>query len=215
MKTLLAALLLVAQDKYPVEDHAWLRYKPGTWVENKVVVEASGRVVETLQKQKLKRSEGDDFTIQVTETLNGKVLSTRENQSSLGVVTGKDTLSIGGKEYPCTISVAKGRRAEGETEWRSWMPKGNKYPLKVVIKQPNFESELLAVAVDEKLTIDGRDYLCAKLEGKVQQGASEGTMTLWVSQEIPGSAGRMDLVLSTPGGEVKINSTAVEVHEEK
>jgi len=215
MNALLAALLLLAQDKYPVEDHAWLRYKVGTWVENKVVVEANGQVVETLQKQKLKRSAGDDFTIEVTETLNGRVLSSRENQSSLGVVTGKETLTIAGKEYACTISVAKGRRAEGETEWRSWMPKGNKYPLKIAIKQPNFESELLAVAVDEKVNVDGREFLCAKLEGKVQQGASEGTMTLWACQEIPGSAGRMELLLNTPGGEVKINSRAAEIHEEK
>jgi len=188
MNALLAVLILLTQDKYPVEDHAWLRYKVGTWVENKVVVEANGQVVETLQKQKLKRSAGDDYTIEVTETLNGKLLSSRENQSSLGVVTGKETLTIAGKEYACTISVAKGRRAEGETEWRSWMPKGNKYPLKIAIKQPNFESELLAVAVDEKVNVDGREFLCAKLEGKVQQGASEGTMTIWASQEIPGSA---------------------------
>jgi hypothetical protein len=218
MAALLLTLLLAAQpapEKFPVEDHCWLRFKPETWVTNKIVVEVNGKVVETVQKQRLKERSDEDYVIEVTESLNGRLLATHMNWSSNGVITGKETLTVDGKEYPCQVSIAKGRREEGETESRYWMPKGNKYPLKVEFKQPNFEGVLKAVAVDEKVKIGEREYLCSKMEGKVKQGPSEGTMTVWVNQEIPGAQARLELVLQTPSGELKLRATPQELHEEK
>lgn len=218
MPALLLTLLLAAQsvqEKFPVDDHCWLRFKPETWVTNKIVVEANGKVIETLQKQRLKERSGDDYVIDVTESLNGQILATHTNRTSNGVINGKETLTVDGKEYPCQVTTAKGRRDEGETEYRSWMPQGNRYPLKVEFKQPNFDGVLTAVAVDEKVKIGEREYLCAKLEGKVKQGPSEGTMTVWLNQEIPGAQARLELTLKTPGGELKLRATPQEIHEEK
>lgn len=95
------------------------------------------------------------------------------------------------------------------------MPKSLPYPLKVVFKQPGFEGELTAVALDEKVKVGEREYLCAKLQGKVKSGASDGTMTLWASQEIPGAQARMEIVLKDANAETKITMAPIEIHEEK
>ena len=217
--TLIFALFCVTQtppDNFPAEDHAWRRFKAGTWISNALHIERAGNIVETVQKQTLKEKAADDYAIEVTESVHhGDDLPTRINRTSNGVFVGKETLTVDGKEVPCRISLSQGKRAEGETEYRYWMPEGNKVPLKVVFKQPGMEGELVAVALDEKVKVGEREYSCAKLKGKIKRGALEGTMTLWTTQEIPGAQARMELILKDPNAETKITMTPIEVHEEK
>jgi hypothetical protein len=218
LSTTVLLLLLMApprQDKFPVEDDAWLRFKPGTWIENKVTVEVGDSVIVSTQKQLLREKSGDDYLIVESGTSNDKELPSVRTRQSVGTITGKETVVVDGKEYPCRISVAKGLRDDGEAEVRYWMPKGNKYPLKVTFKQKNMEGELTAVVVDEKMRVGDRDYECARLEGKVKYGLSEGTMTVWLNQEIPGAQARAEMSLSGTTGSVKITAVPKDLHIEK
>jgi hypothetical protein len=85
----------------------------------------------------------------------------------------------------------------------------------VTFKQKNMEGDLAAVVVDEKVRVGDRDYECARLEGKVKYGLSEGTMTVWLNQEIPGGQVRAEMSLSGSAGFVKITATPKDLHIEK
>lgn len=215
----LAALLLALQEtpeKFPAQDHAWLRFKPGTFIKNHVKVERAGNLVETTQKQLLKEKGADDYLIEVTESLvQGTDLPSRSNRTTNGVFVGKETLTIGGKEYPCRISLSKGAREGGEMEYRYWIPEGNKAALKVVFKQPGMEGELIAIDLNQKVTIEKREYSCAKLQGTIKRGTLNGTMTLLTTQEIPGAQAYLEMSLQDPNAVTKITVTPVEIHEEK
>jgi hypothetical protein len=214
----LLALLLAqasAQEKFPSEDDAWLRFKPGTWIENKVTVEVGDTTIVSTQKQTLKEKDGADYLVEETGTANGKDLPSVRSRKSAGTITGTETVVVDGKDYPCKISAARGTRDDGEVEVRYWMPKGNKYPLKVAFKQKNMEGELTAVVVDEKMRVGDRDYECARLEGKVKFGLSEGTMTVWLNQEIPGGQARAEMSLAGTTGFVKITAAPKDLHIEK
>ncbi|HZE99238.1 MAG TPA: hypothetical protein VE981_19695 [Planctomycetota bacterium] len=215
--SLLIALFLScpAQEKYPAADHAWLCFKTGTSITNRIAVESGGNNFETLQKMTLKEKNGDDYVIEETGTANGQELPARLNKTGTGTVTGQENITVDGKEYSCQVSLAKGQRVDGETETRYWMPQGNKYPLKVRFKQTTMTGEVTAVALDEKVKVGDTEYLCAKLQGKVKLQDSEGTMTVWVSQMIPGAQAGMELVVNAPKGEVKIKVTPTEIHLEK
>jgi len=203
------------QEKFPAEDDAWLRFKPGTWIENKITVEVDGEAVESTQKQTLKEKVGGEYLIEETGRSSGKELPAVQSRRTGGTITGKETIVVDGQDYSCRISVAKGQREDGEVEVRYWMPKGNKYPLKVAFKQKNMEGELTAVAVGEKMRVGDRDYECARLEGKVKFGLSEGTMTVWLNQEIPGAQARAEMSLRGSTGLVKITAVPKELHLEK
>ena len=218
MRTIAAAMLLAmaqAQEKFPAEDDAWLRFKPGTWIENKVTLEVGDTTIVSTQKQTLKEKDGVDYLVEETGTANGKDLPTVRSRKSAGTLAGTETIVVEGKDYPCKIWVAKGLRDDGEVEVRYWMPKGNKYPLKVAFKQKNMEGELTAVVVDEKMRVGDRDYECARLEGKVKYGLSEGTMTVWLNQEIPGAQARAEMSLTGTTGTVKITAAPRDLHLEK
>ena len=212
---LLALALAQGQEKFPSDDDAWLRFKPGTWIENKVTVEVGDTTIVSTQKQLLQEKDGGDYLIVETGTALGKDLPSIRNRKSGGTITGKETIVVDGKDYPCKISLAKGLRDDGEVEVRYWMPKGNKYPLKVAFKQKNMEGELTAVVVDEKMRVGDRDYECARLEGKVKYGLSEGTMTVWLNQEIPGAQARAEMSLAGTTGFVKITAVPKDLHIEK
>jgi hypothetical protein len=217
MRSFIFALLalLSPQEKFPAEDEAWLRFKPGTWIENKVTIEVGDEVLVSTQKQTLKEKAGDDYLIEESGTSNGKELPIVRSRKSNGTIAGTETVVVDGKEYPCRISVAKGVREDGDVEVRYWMPKGNKYPLKVLFKQKNMEGELTAVVVDEKMKVGDREYECARLEGKVKYGLTEGTMTVWLNQEIPGAQARVEMSLRGTTGQVKITAAPKDVHIEK
>jgi|SRR5581483_8462164 len=212
---LLALALAQGQEKFPAEDDAWLRFKPGTWIENKVTVEVGDTTVVSTQKQTLKEKDGGEYLIEETGAADGKDLPSVRSRKSAGTIVGTESVVVDGKDYACRISVAKGLRDDGEVEVRYWMPKGNKYPLKVAFRQKNMEGELTAVVVDEKMRVGDRDYECARLEGKVKYGLSEGTMTAWLNQEIPGGQARAEMSISGTTGFVKITAAPKDLHIEK
>jgi hypothetical protein len=205
----------VPQDKFPEKDDAWLRFKPGTWIENKVTVDVGGEVVESTQKQTLKEKSGGEYVIEESGRAQGKDLATVKSRKSAGTFTGEETIVVAGQDYPCRISVATGRRDDGEVEVRYWMPRGHKYPLKVSFKQKNMEGELTAVAVDEKIKVGDQEFECARLEGTIKYGLSEGTMAVWLNQEIPGGQARAEMTLRGSTGLVKITAVPKEFHIEK
>jgi len=206
---------LAPQEKFPAEDDAWLRFKPGTWIENKITMEVGGETVVSVQKQTLKEKDGGDYLIQETGSSGGQDLPPHRSRQRVGTINGQETIVVEGQDYPCKISVAKGQREDGEVEVRYWMPKGNKYPLKVSFKQKNMEGEITAVVVDEKMKVGDREYECARLEGRVKYGLSEGTMTVWLNQEIPGGQARAEMTLSGTTGQVKITAAPKDLHVEK
>jgi len=211
----LTLALLFAQDRYPAEDHAWLRFKVGATVTNKVVVEVGGNVIESKQKLTLKEKTGLDYVVEEVTIQNGQEQPGSLTRSSTGTFTKEETLKIAGKEYPCRISTAKGKRDESDTTTDYWMPKGNKYPLKVVYKQADSEGEIVAVALDEKMRVGTKDYSCAKLSGNVKFGPSEGVLTVWLTQEIPGAQARMELTLKNASGDVKVTVTPIDFQDGK
>ena len=44
---------------------------------------------------------------------------------------------------------------------------------------------------------------------------ADGTLTVWLSQSIPGAQAKMELRLDTPQGEFVMSVDPVEIHEEK
>jgi hypothetical protein len=62
----------------------------------------------------------------------------------------------------------------------------------------NLETESLLVALEAELTIAGRKLKCAKYQGSVK-GGSTGTVTSWISSEIPGGVARTETELKTAG----------------
>lgn len=121
--TLIAVLLCAAQaapEQFPAENHAWRRFKPGTWISSGIHVERAGNVVESVQKQTLQEKTDHDYAIDITESVKrGPDLPPRLHRTSNGAFTGEETLTIGGKEVPCRISLSKGKRGDGETGRRN------------------------------------------------------------------------------------------------
>jgi len=210
-----AFVLLAFQEQYPPEHHAWLRFKPGTWIKNNVVVTIGDSSQQSSQKLTFKEKTDKDYAIEEIDSADGQSKPPVIKRTSLGTIIGKETLKFDRREYPCTISTAKTQGPEGETEMKYWVPAGNKYPMKVVFKQPGFEGEVVAVAIDEKLKVCGREYLCSKLRGKVKVGDADATLTAWLTQNIPGAQARLELKMNTPNGEFVMTVTPTEIHEEQ
>lgn len=217
MKTALAllALLPLLQEKFPVQDHAWLRYKQGSWIKNQVTVEAAGKVTEGLQQLTLKEVTGDDYTVEDTGTFGGQPSTPMVYQSGNAVKIGTEKLTIAGTEYGCTIWKSLGKKNGEPTDTRFWIPEGKKNPVKVTFKQPDAEGEMTARALDDKVTAMGRVFSCARLEGKIRWGEVDGTITTWLCQEVPTSQIRMDVVLGGEGRVSKMRVEVKEVHEAK
>jgi hypothetical protein len=212
---LIPLLVLLGQEPFPVEDHYWLRFKVGTWIEHHLVAGNAAMSGEFVQRQTLAEKSGEDYVLKQSGTAAGKDLPPHERRSSLGKVIGKEAVTVDGKEYLCAKWETKGRTGMMDWEIISWMPKGNKYPLRIVTKQANFQGDLSAVALDEKVKIGEREYACAKLHGKVRYHGLDGVMTVWVSQEVPGGRTHFEMTLNGPNGESKTRLTPLRVHVEQ
>ena len=209
---LLAVLLPPCQERK--EDNSWLRYKPGTWIKNTFRMEyPNGHVREDVQTLTLKETDGDDFVVEESWVAPGAPPT--ESRRSRGVAAGTEKLTIAGKELDCKITVVKGKNDKGPTESRFWTPAGSRNAVKVVFKQEGAEGELTATSIDDKVTALGKTLVCNKLQGKMKFGAAEGTVTVILCEDIPGSQVRADLVLKGPDGETKIRFEAKEMDEKK
>lgn len=98
---MIASLLLLPllQDKLPADDHAWLRFKTGTWVRNVLTVKDVGFSGQGVQTLTLKERGGDRYTIEEESTLSvgGPSLHRRidERTSTCVKLEGKITTARG------------------------------------------------------------------------------------------------------------------------
>jgi hypothetical protein len=212
---MIAALFLLPllQDKLPADDHAWLRFKTGTWVRNVLTVKDVGFSGQGVQTLTLKERDGDRYTIEEESTLS--VGGPSLHRTALPSRTGTGSVTVDGKPVACTIWTAKGERDRRPTETSYWIPDGRKGPIRMTFKQAGMEADVKAVSLKEPLRIDERTFTCVKLEGKITTARGTGTMTLWTSSEIPGAQVRLDIALDTPDGKVRFNVEPMEIHEEK
>lgn len=207
----LASVALAPQDS--VEDNSWLRYKPGTWIKSRMTVESPDGKVEEVQTLTLKEVTGDEYVVEESYASPGS--KTSQSKSSRGVTIGKETLKIAGKAYDCRIGLVKGTNEDGPTETRFWNPVGSPNAVKIVFKQKGVEGELQAISVDDKIEALGKTLVCNKLQGKVKFGDTEGSATVVLSEDIPGSQVRLDLVLKGEKSDTKIKFEAIEILEKR
>src|SRR6185503_127709 len=213
---MIAVLLLIPllQEKLPAEEHAWLRFKTGTWIRNVVTVDDIGFSGQGVQTLRLTERDGDKYTIEESSTLS---LEGRASfhRTALPVKSGTGEVTVDGKPIACTIWTAKGERDGRPTETSCWIPEGRKDPLRMTFKQAGAEGDVSAVSLKETVKIGDRAFTCVKLAGKITTPRGKGTLTIWTSPEIPSAQVRMDIVLTTPEGKVKFNVEPLEIHEEK
>jgi hypothetical protein len=202
---------LVSRPQERIEDNAWLRYKPGTWIKSKMTIETPSNTIEEVQTLTLAEVNGDDYVVQESYKTPGS--KTSKSKRSRGVTIGKETLTVAGKAYDCKVNIVKGTNDDGPTEGRFWTPVGSKNAVKIAIKQKGVEGELLATAIDEKVTALGKTLVCNKLQGKLKFGDTEGVLEVVLCEDIPGAQVRADLVLKGQDGDTKIKFEAIEILE--
>src|SRR6188474_293135 len=91
-KLSIAIVLFAAQEQYPAEDHAWLRFKPGTWIKNKVILKANDVKRETFQKLTFTEKSDKDYSIEEVNTIDGKDQPAVARKAASGTIVGKETL---------------------------------------------------------------------------------------------------------------------------
>src|SRR5262245_24220060 len=193
-------LLPLLQERFPAEDHPWLRFKTGTRIRNLITIKDGERIDQGIQTQTLKERDGDKYVVEEESTLSlgPKTL----NRTAAAAKTGKGSVTIDGKPLACGIWTATGERDGRPTETCYWIPDGQKNPVRVTFRQDGVEGDLKAVSLNETLKVADRAYDCVKLEGKITTPRGKGPATIWTSHEIPGAQVRMDLTLDTPTGKV-------------
>lgn len=211
---MIPALLLLPflQDKFPAEDHPWLRFKTGTRIRSLITIKDGERIDQGIQTMTLKERSGDKYALEEESTLSlgPKTI----NRTAAAAKTGKGSVTVDGKPVACGIWTATGERDGRPTETCYWIPEGQKNPVRVTFRQDGVEGDLKAVSLNAPLKVADRAYSCVKLEGTVRTPRGKGPVTIWTSHELPGAQVRMDLALDTPTGTVTFKVEAFEVHEE-
>ena len=211
--TLLA--LALPQETWPKDDHAWLRYKPGTFIKYRIKTEFDGTTTESTQTLTLREIKDDKYLVEDTSTALPEGTPPTPYWNDPGRRTGKETLTILGKEVPCGIWTTIGTKGSDATESRWWVPEGTKAPVRFTFKQGALEGEVRAVALDEKVAVGERSLRCSKLEGTAGVGNRDTKLVLWISHDVPGGQVRMELTGKTDLGVYKVASETVEIHEKK
>ena len=210
---MISALLLLPflQEKFPAEDHPWLRFKTGTSVRSLITIQDGDRVDQGIQTLTLKERDGEKYAIEEESTLSlgPKTI----NRTAAAAKTGKGIVTVDGKPLTCAVWTATGERDGRPTETCYWIPEGQKNPARVTFRQDGVEGDLKAVSLNESLKVADRAYACVKLEGTIRTPRGKGPATIWTSHEIPGAQVRMDLTLETPTGKVAFKVEAFEVKE--
>jgi hypothetical protein len=204
-------LLLSAQETWPKEDHAWLRYKPGTFIQYRVTTEFDGKTNESTQTLTLKEIKDDKYLVEDTDTSLPEGTPPTAYWNDVGTRTGKETLTVLGNEIPCSIWTTRGTKGTDATVSRWWIPDGAKHPVRFTFKQGDLEGDLKAVALDDPVKVGDRTFRCSKLEGT----AGFGKITIWISHDVPGGQVRLDLAMKTDRGVYKSRSETVKIEEKK
>jgi hypothetical protein len=206
-----ALVLLLPQER--IEDHSWLRLKPGAWIKNKVTTTTPTQTLENVQTLTLKEIDGDEYVIEESYAAPGSTSSSSRRKR--GIKDGTEALTVAGKKYNCTIYLVKGTKRGEPTESRFWIPEGSRNAVKIVFKEKGSEGVLVATSVNEQVTALGKTLSCNLLKGDVKFGDLGGTLSLLLCEDIPGSQVRATLTLKGPDVEWKMSFEAVEVHEPK
>jgi hypothetical protein len=205
-------LLPFLQEKFPSEDHPWLRFKTGTSVRSWITIKDGERIDQGIQTLTLKERDGDKYAIEEESTLSPGPKTI--NRTAAASKTGKGIVTVDGKALACAVWTATGERDGRPTETSYWIPEGQKNPVRVTFRQDGVEGDLKAVALSESLKVADRVYTCVKLEGTLRTPRGKGPATIWTSHEIPGAQVRMDLTLETPTGKVTFKVEAFGVKED-
>lgn len=225
MKWLLA-ILLAAGPAVPQEradaPYSWSHFKPGTSRKTRtsMVGGASSETLLTLKEVTDKEAVFDMVTVS-SLAKEGKTSVFRMPLFKVGgEPIGEETVKFKGVVYKCRVQKANYEIAGMKTESRYWTAEGFDFPLKTVDvcsgaqSWMNLETESLLVSLDEEVTIAGRKLKCAKYEGTTK-GAQTGTITMWLSAEIPGGMARTETEIGPAGKAMKMTLETIEFEVKK
>lgn len=199
----LLAAAAMGQD-FDKSKHPWLKYKAGTSVTFKITYEIGEMKQEGTMTQTLAEVREKDYVTKLKYDVMGQEQE-REEVEEYPVKGGTETLKIDGKDVKCTIWVTKGKRGDNGSESRMWIPEGSEVPVKVTFKVENEEDgELVAVKMNEEITVGGKKYTCVKLEGKLNAQMGELKAVAYACGDVPGG-----LVKMTANGDVQGNKLTI------
>jgi hypothetical protein len=188
---LLVALVALPQEKLESSRHPWLKFKVGTSVAYTITSEMGALRQEGRLTHVLKEAKDGAYTVEVKVAQLG-IEQTLEEKDSLPVKVGQEKLTVAGKELACTVWESKGTRGPHAASSKVWLAEGIATPVKIIAKvEGQEENEMTAAAFEEKVTAAGKEYACARLEGKSKGPLGEAQATVWVSDQVPGGLVKM------------------------
>ncbi|GEM_PF-5178295 len=158
----------------------WSRWEQGTLVRYKSSIQGKegGHTIQLGAVGETGYALDESFTIdreeKVRTTLNYPV---RERE---------ETLRVGGRVFPCVVWRMTGKRGSSDTEWYLWRADEVRVPLKIVIREGDLESRIVAVRLSEEVAAMGRSFVCVRLEGDHLQGTERVRIVVWAHPDVPG-----------------------------
>src|SRR4030095_14664851 len=107
---MIQALLLLPflQEKFPAEDHPWLRFKAGTRIRSLITIKDGERIDQGIQTMTLKERDGNKYAVEEESTLS--LGPKTVNRTAAAAKTGKGSVTVDGKSVACGIWTATGER---------------------------------------------------------------------------------------------------------
>jgi hypothetical protein len=199
-------------EKFPASKHLWMRWKPGTRVTYALTQQVPTGKHEGDMVFALREVTAEGYVITVRTRLPGFEREQSEKES-VPRKAGEEKITVGGKEQTATVWKSSGRRDEGETERRAWLVDGLNVPVKTVSKTKGEEFELAAESLKDEVAVAGKKVPCVKLSGKMNTPQGPATITVWMTDQVPGGIARMET--SALEGELRVTLEASEIQEGK
>ncbi len=177
----------------PAESHFWLRFAVGSRCELAMSTKMGEEDERSSLTTELLAKDEKGFTVRNTKSSEGEPDEVEEEWESIPRKAGAETLTIAGAEHAATIWVSETRKAGTTGKNRLWTIEGRSTPVKLEAKVPDSDLVATATSLSEKVTIDGTEYDCVKLEGQlvVAGGALKLKIAIWLCAELPGGVARM------------------------
>ncbi len=204
----LAAATASAQD-FDKSKHPWARHKVGTSSKHTITMDMgqmgnfSGSVTQTLKEVTEK-----GFTTSSRHEMNmmgQQQVQNQETSEDFPVKEGEETLKVEGKEHPCVIWKAKGKKNDQDTEKRFWITKDGTKLLKFSETRTGEKVEATAVKLSEQVEAAGKKYDCVKLEGEMATPQGPSKIQMWANWDIPG--GMVKAAIEMKSGEITTKAT--------
>jgi hypothetical protein len=199
--------------RFPIEQHSWLRCKPGTWIKRRVDIDDHGVRSEQIYVQTLKGIQGHRYELEESFTGEGRPPTITRTERENSIQVGHAPVNLPDRNFECTLwsslEISNGVR----TRYRFYTPKGEFDPAGITYQNTNSSATLTAVGAKEEVAAMGRTFLCTRLEGEFRIGEQSGRMTLWHCRDVPGSEIRSRMVLKDKNGEHVRDAQLVDVHE--